>query len=218
MKRRMRWAIGFLGVLISVSGCASLTEPRLNPGVPDDLPGCYAPFPDKSWKAVHQIEAVIQERISSSLIGITAGEPSERRIHSLLLTPEGFVLFEAELREGAVIVSKAMPPFDSLAFAPGLIEDVSLIFLAPPPTPSGWRRGEDGTWTCRWETPGEVRTEVRGSGEQGWKILRRNDQGEITREVFLKGPFVRGMASHMELRAFGPAGYRLKMTLLQLEF
>ncbi len=218
MKRRRQWAIGFLGFLISVSGCASLTEPVLNPGLREDLFGCYTPFPAKSWKAVHQIEAVIQERISSALIGITEGEPSEQKIHSLLLTPEGFVLFEAELREGALSVSKAMPPFDSPAFARGLIEDVALLFLAPQPLPSGWKRGEDGTWTCRWGRPGEARTEVHGSMEQGWKILRRNDQGVLTREVFLNGPFVRGVASHMDLRAFGPAGYKLKMNLLQADF
>jgi len=49
----------------------------------------------------------------------------------------------------------------------------------------------------------------------GWRILRRNKQGEVIKEVVLNGPFVNGLASHVELRAFKPASYRLRMTLVQ---
>ena len=44
---------------------------------------------------------------------------------------------------------------------------------------------------------------------------RRDKEGEVIKEVVLNGPFVNGLASRMELRAFKPASYRLKMTLLQ---
>jgi hypothetical protein len=132
-----------------------------------------------------------------------------------LLTPEGFILFDAELREGGIAVRKAVAPFDSPAFARGLMEDVTLLFLPPQVRPTTWGKETDGTRICRWEGPDGSRTEVRGSMDRGWRILRRDNQGEVTREVSLSGPFVQGLASHVELRASKPASYILRMTLLQ---
>jgi hypothetical protein len=208
--------ICLLAFLILVSGCASMTATVPIPGSPDDLPGCYVIFPAGPWRSVHRIEVVIREGISSALIGVTRGDPSERSLHSLLLTPEGFILFEAELRESGIAVRKAVAPFDSPAFARGLMEDVTLLFLPPGPRPAGWESEGDGTRLCRWKELNGSQTEVKGSMEQGWRIVRRDAQGVVTREVTLKGPFVQGLASYMELRALGPASYKLKMTLLQV--
>jgi len=207
--------ICLLGFLLLSIGCVPMAETALSPGSPDDLPGCYAIFPAGPWGSVHRIEAIIRGGVSSSLLGVTKGEPSEHRLHSLLLTPEGFILFDAELREGGIAVRKAMAPFDSPAFARGLMEDVALLFLPPQVRPTTWGKEADGTRICRWEGPDGSCTEVRGSMDHGWRILRRDDQGEVIREVSLNGPFVQGLASHMELRAFKPASYRLRMTLLQ---
>jgi hypothetical protein len=95
------------------------------------------------------------------------------------------------------------------------MDDVSLIFLCPQGKPGLWRKKGDGTQTCLWESPDGLRTEVKGSMELGWRILRQDNQGGVTREVSLNGPFVQGLASHLELRAFQPASYKLRMTLLQ---
>jgi 23S rRNA maturation-related 3'-5' exoribonuclease YhaM len=51
--------------------------------------------------------------------------------------------------------------------------------------------------------------------ESGWRILRRDKYREVIKEVILKGPFVKGLASHVELRTFEPASYTLRMTLVQ---
>ena len=155
------------------------------------------------------------EGSSSSLLGVTKGEPSERRLQSLLLTPEGFILFDAELSEGGIAVRKAVAPFDSPAFARGLMEDVTLLFLSPQVEPATWGKETDGTMICNWEDRDESHTEITGSMDSGWRILRRNKQGEVIKEVVLNGPFINGLASRMELRAFKPAPYRLRMTLLQ---
>ena len=115
-----------LGFLVLSIGCVSLQE-NAGPKVTDHLPGFYAIFPVGRWESVHRIEATFRGN-SSSLLGVTKGEPSERRLQSLLLTPEGFILFDAELSEGGIAVRKAVAPFDSPAFARGLMEDVSLLF------------------------------------------------------------------------------------------
>jgi hypothetical protein len=214
MIRRKSLDICLLGFLILSVGCVSPPKKTLGPGSPFDLPGCYAIFPGEPWESVHRIEATIRGG-SSSLLGVTKGEPSERRLQSVLLTPEGFILFDAELSEGGIAVRKAVAPFDSTAFARGLIEDVSLLFLPPQVKPTAWGKEMDGTMICEWEGPDESHTEISGSMESGWRILRRDKQGKVIKEVVLNGPFVNGLASRMELRAFKPASYTLRMTLLQ---
>jgi hypothetical protein len=214
MIRRKGFDICLLGFLILSVGCVLPPKKTLGPGSLEDLPGCYAAFPAGPWESVHRIEATIQGG-SSSLLGVTKGEPSERRFESLLLTPEGFILFDAERREEAIAVRKAMAPFDSPAFARGLMEDVALLFLSPQGRPAAWRKEVAGTMICRWEGPDDSRTEVTGSMDSSWRILRQDKHGKVIREVVLNGPFVNGLASRMELRAFKPASYSLRMTLVQ---
>ncbi len=204
-----------LGFLVLSIGCASPPKKTLVPGSPDDLRGCYAIFPGEPWESVHRIEATIRRGGSSSLLGVTKGEPSKRRLQSLLLTPEGFILFDAELSEGGVAVRKAVAPFDSPAFARGLMEDVSLLFLPPQGKPNAWEKETDGTMICEWEDRDVSHTEISGSMDSGWRILRKNKRGKVVKEIVLNGPFTKGLASRVELRTFKPAPYRLRMTLVQ---
>jgi len=215
MIRRKGLDICLLGILILSIGCVPISKTTLIPGSPDDLPGCYVIFPSGPWESVHRIEATFRGGGSSSLLGVTKGEPSERRLQSLLLSPEGFILFDAEHRESEISVRKAVVPFDSPAFARGLMEDVTLLFLPPQVKPTTWRKETDGTMICNWENPDDTQTEIRGSTGSGWRILRRDKQGEVIKEVVLNGPFVNGLASRAELHAFKPASYKLRMTLVQ---
>lgn len=207
--------ICLLGFFILSVGCVSLSEKTVVPGSPEDLPRCFAIFPEEPWESVYKIEATFRGGGSFSLLGVTKGEPSERRLQSLLLTPEGFILFDAELRDGEMTVRKAVAPFDSPAFAGGLMEDVSLLFLRPRAKPTGWEKKTDGTMICNWKGPDHSDTEVTGSTESGWRILRRDKYREVIKEVILTGPFVSGLASHVELHASEPAPYTLRMTLVQ---
>ena len=213
MIRRKGLDLCLLGFLILSIGCAPKFKTTLSPGSPEDLPGCYAIFPAEPWESVHRIEATFGGS-SSSLIGVTKGEPSERRLQSLLLTPEGFILFDAVRTDNGIAVRKAVAPFDSPAFAQGLMEDVSLLFLPPAAKPTTWLKETNGTMICKWENP-DNSTEITGSMDGDWRILRRDKFGEVTKEVILNGPFLNGLASRAEMRAFKPATYRINITLLQ---
>ncbi len=204
-----------LGCLLLSFGCVPLAKTALSPGSLEELQGCLALFPPGPWESVHRIEATFRGGGSSTLLGVTRGEPAARRIQSLLLSPEGFTLFDGEFRAGEVTVHRAVPPFDSAAFAKGLMEDVTFIFLAPQSRPTNWGRATDGTRVCRWEGIDRYRTEVWESPDQGRRIRRWDDQGEVIREVSLKGPLIQGLAANIELRVFKPVFYKLKMTLLQ---
>ena len=215
MIRSKRLDICLLGFLLLSIGCASPPKKTLAPGSPDDLPGCYVIFPGEPWESVHRIEATIRGGGSSSLLGVTKGEPSKHRLQSLLLTPEGFILFDAELSEAGIVIQKAVAPFDSPAFARGLMEDVSLLFLPPQGKPMAWTKETDGTMICNWEDRDTSHTEISGSMESGWRILLQNKKGKAIKEIVLNGPFVNGLASGVELRALKPTPYRLRMTLVQ---
>lgn len=215
MTPRQGLLILFLVPLAFSTGCAPLTEKTLGPGLSGDPLFCYAIFPGERWESVHKIEASIQGKDISTLMGVTRGDPKEDGLHSFLLTPEGFILLEAEMRDGKIRTQKAVAPFDSPAFASGLMEDVRLLFLSPQGKPASVEKREDGTCNCLWERPDGSRTQVKGSMDLGWRIVRRDEQGDVTREISLEGPFVNGLAAHMELRAFKPASYKLRLTLVQ---
>lgn len=204
---------GLLAALVLCAGCLTAPETPLSPGAPEDVDRCVALFPSGPWECVHTIEAVMQGGMSSSLLGITKGDPAGRRLHTVLLTPEGFILFDAEQRDNKISVLKAVAPFDSPAFARGLMEDVSFLFLAPEAAPSKWGRTADGSVLCRWENPDGSRKEVSCSAVV--KITLQDRYGDLIKEVLLKGPFVKGLAPKVELRVYKPAPYRLKMTLLR---
>jgi hypothetical protein len=214
MIRRKGLNICLLGFLILSTGCASLSKTTLSQRSPEEPPGCYAVFPAEPWESVHSLEATIREG-SFSALGVTKGEPSERRLQSLLLTPEGFILFDAERQENGIVVKKAVAPFDSPAFARGLMEDVALLFLPPQVKLRSWAKESDGTMICEWKAPDESHTKITGSMESGWRILREDKKRNVIKEILLNGPFVNGLASRIELRAFKPAPYRLRMTLVQ---
>ena len=210
--RKKRVATLFTALAL-FAGCLTVPETALLPGTPEDLYRCIALFPSEPWECVHTIEAVIQGGMSSSLLGITKGDPAGRKLHSVLLTPEGFILFEAEQHGDTISVLKAVAPFDSSAFARGLMEDVNLLFLAPLGRLLKWGRTANGAVLCQWESPAGYRKEISLSTVM--KISLEDKHGDLVKEALLMPPSVKGLASQVELRAYKPASYKLKMTLLQ---
>jgi hypothetical protein len=215
MIRNISLGIYFLGFLLFSTGCVPAARTALSPGSGEDLQGCLTIFPPGPWESVHKIEAVFRGGSSFILLGVTKGDPSERRLHSLLLTPEGFTLFDGEFQEGEIVVRKAVPPFDSPAFSKAMLEDVAFLFFSPLGGPASWGKAADGTRVCIWGDPEGFQAEIRETPDQGWQILQRDDQGQGAKKVFLEGPFVHGLAANMELRVLRPISYTLKMTLVQ---
>jgi hypothetical protein len=207
-----RGKAGFVAVLVLCAGCLPVPETDRVPGAPEDLQRCFAVFPSGPWECIHKIEVRIHEGASFTLLGVTKGDPASPKLHTVLLTPEGFILFEAEQLGDRVSVLKAVAPFDAPAFASGLMEDVHLLFLPPRGRPSKWGRRTDGALLCEWANPNGSRTEVVDSITR--KISVRDRQGNLAKEAVLRPPFVQRLASEIDFQACKPAPYRLKMTLL----
>lgn len=214
----MRWKTfhyWFLLALIFGFGCTheikltSITSPANN------FEDCLAIFPDRPWEAVHRIEVQLGVRGAFSFIGLTKGDPAQRNLQCAVLSAEGFVLFEAEQLEDHLSIIRAMPPFDSSAFAKGLIEDVELIFFAPQGQPSESGTAADGTFVCRWIEPRGPLKEIMRIKSDLWKISFWKNQRNIRREVWLTKRSTEKFASQVELHASGVHDYWLKMILLK---
>ena len=127
----------FLRVLCAatlLSGVSCGTPHRLEPLSSIIIPGsesrCAAPFVTENWQFIHSVEAALAGGGAVSVIGVTNVYPEGRVAHCVIMTVEGFVLFDA-VYDQEVRVERGIPPFDSKAFAEGLMRDIALVFFKP---------------------------------------------------------------------------------------
>ena len=215
MIRRKGLNICLLGFLILSTGCAPISKTTLSQGSPEELPGCYAVFPAEPWESVHSLEATIRGG-SFSALGVTKGEPSERRLQSLLLTPEGFILFDADRQESGIVVRQGSSSFRFT----GLCQRTDGGCVSPLSSSTGQAHsmGEGNGWDddLQLGRPLMILTQrLRDRWTAAGESCAGTNSGKVIKEIVLNGPFVNGLASRIELRAFKPAPYRLRMTLVQ---
>jgi len=217
----MKGLLSLLSFLLLLSSCASK-----HPGLPEpflDIPlavratelkkKCAAVYPQGKWQFVHTIEFFMADGRSSSVIGVTVLDESS--LSCALMTVEGFTLFEARLTD-RLEVDRAVPPFDRPGFATGLMEDVRALFLHPEVSEVRCGRLDDDTKSCRMTGPdGEV-TDILPLENGCWQIKTYNS-GQLIRTITARS--CRSVDStvipaELELTVPGPAGYTLKMTLI----
>lgn len=203
-----------LNVVVLFGGCASNPK-SIDIVIPAEcctvIPG---PYPTHPWVSVHQISARGWFGGRSTLIGLTRGDPEKRTLHSVLLTAEGFVLFEAEMDEDHVRTVRAVPPFDTPQFVRGLKEDVSAIFLFPKGQPSLAGATQDGSRICQWRGKDGSLVELV-EVEGGWARSKWNGSGSVARKVLFKSPLINGLPSFVELEVPGTTGYTLDLLLIR---
>jgi hypothetical protein len=209
-------------VVCLIAACSGL--PTLQP-VPvssnDPLPAaCRAVFPQGNWQFTHAIEADFPGGGDSLLMGVTVVDSSQQTVDCVLMTVEGFVLFQAHMGK-TLRVERAMPPFDREGFAAGMLADIRLMFLEPAAEhiQTGWPGGQaapDDKAVCRYTGKAGMTTDVRPGS--GWQIDRYTPRGNLTRTVTAEPAGGQaGFPGRMRLRATGPAGYTLEMKLISAE-
>lgn len=220
----LRW--GFLGVLcfaILLVGASCSQSHRLAPLpssiIPGDASRCAAPFVVENWQFIHSIEANLASGGSSSVIGVTNVYPERKVAHSVIMTLEGFVLFDATYDQ-EIHVDRKVPPFESEAFAEGLMKDITLIFFSPSGKLNGSSMSESGSITCRYETGNEMVEDVRVHLNNSWDIHQYIDKrlkrsvstGSDRRSGMKNDPFI---PLELELTAYGKYGYSLHLRLIE---
>lgn len=170
---------------------------------------CRSIYPQGRWQLVHSIEARFPGGRRTFLTGIVVLSPTVSRIHCVLMSLDGFVLFEA-VDDGDVTVKRALGPFDHAEFAEGVMRDIRLIFL-PPEAPAD-RCGQfaDGGEGCRFH-PDDNRIVDIVLDAGGWRIR----QTVPPRTVTAQAADQTGFPPKMTLTAGGGAGYSLTLKLIQ---
>lgn len=177
---------------------------------------CPSPFLKGKYRLVHAIENRVSGQAQSSVIGITVADPVTRSLSCAIVTVEGMSLFEAESGPAIFKINRALPPFDSEAFANNMIEDIKLIFFIPEGKLQNKGYISDGSKACRYlQTNGDL-IDVMENESDGVQIKRYSSSGRLKRHV-LFGTTVKNIYQHIELRAYETFNYSLLMNLIEAQ-
>jgi hypothetical protein len=210
--------IPVLAFVLLAGGCAGLPpfkplDPALKPAVWEE---CRRPFLPAKYRLAHALEVLLPDGGATTAIGVLVADPLSGSFRSVLMTIEGWVLFDGE--SGAVpIVHRAVPPFDQPAFARRMAEDIGLAFFAPGGEPALWGQGEKGFRGCRYARPDGGFVDVL-KDEGGVREIRLYGTGqELLKRVkipILERP---GLVDEMEIRGCGWPSYALRLRLIEAE-
>ncbi len=207
------------GLLLS---CAGL--PKMYPAGPADLPdtikACEGVYPVGDWQLLHTIEAALPGSRKGFLMGLTVLSSRDRSARCIIMTLEGFVLFDAQY-DGQIKIERAVAPFDSDDFARGLMEDIHLIFFRPPAAQTVSGSLDDGTAVCRYHRPDGRIVDLVNPEENRWELRLYRSNHRLMKSVNimskdrLPADASTGIADKIELTAHGSPGYKLVMDLVE---
>lgn len=211
--------VSFLLVSCSMAQIPSVPELQRVLTVDAKEESCERAFVQGDWQFVHSINFAMHTGYGATLVGVTVLQG--KKLKTVLMGVEGFVLFEAEQEgRGRIVVRRAMPPFDKTGFADGLMSDVQMLFVEPEYTGRMLAENTGGDRICRYTAENNQVTDVV-TAKQGWNRINLYDkqgmlQQEITAQNYKK---VAGenVPERIQLTAHGVQGYTLRMQLLSAD-
>lgn len=214
----------FLALLLPLFACSSI--PQINSPTPKKASriqkDCRDIFPQGKWRFVHSIQVELAGKQKTELIGITQISSRSRRLHCVLMTIEGLVVFEAKRVKGNTVVKKATPPFDTAQFAKGLMQDVQFIFF--PPQGECIKAGltNNKEKICRYKTNSSHTQDILIKKENGGWSVRHYKDGNLARSLqafpgdSTKEPLSTAYPQEIRLEAKNSSwDYSLKMSLIK---
>ena len=218
----MKQCLLLLSVLGLIFACSSLPRvyPAGNSKDPQPARVCEGPFPDGDWQLLHSIEATLPGGKKGFLMGLTVISSANRTARCVIMTLEGFVVFDA-LYDKKISIKRAVAPFDSQDFANGMMEDIDLIFFKPAGSiiTSGFLK--NGAAVCRYQKPDGRMVDIISYGQHKWEIKLYLPDHRLLRTVkglSAAGPESvdrKGVSDKIELKAHGSPGYELAMELVE---
>ena len=171
-------------LLLGTVSCAGL--PKIDPvnlsTIPEIHKRCSDVFLEGKWRFVHLIEFTMPGNKKSFVMGITVISPEERKIESVIMTIEGFVFLDAYYDQ-KVVINRGIPPFDSIDFARGMMDDIKLMFFKPEGSLVESGISGDGSHVCRYKNDaGRVIDVITNSGCD-WEIRQYNLSGTLIKSV-----------------------------------
>jgi hypothetical protein len=204
-----------VGLALGCGGLPSL-RPLPEPRRSQVSQRCRNLFPEGSWQVTHLVHFHLKRGTSGSFVGAVAADDSGSEFQAVMLSPEGFTLFDATYSPTGVEVHRAVPPLDASGFGRIMLDDIRLLLLAPDGPLVEIGQSESQEATCRWQR-GDGRVVEAVLHSPGKTRLRLYADGELSREALLLGVARQRFAPEMQLRAFGAVGYRLQLQLMATE-
>lgn len=206
----------FFGCLLVA--CSNL--PEIRPAAPDLQPNlrqrCQMAFPAGPRQFVHSIEARLPDDSRAMSLGIVTLDPDRGVIHCVIMTIEGFVLFDARYQQ-TVTVNRAVYPFDSPEFAKSMMADIRLIFFPPGGAFVAEGVFNNGFAGCRLLNSEGFAVDVVLNQQDGWIIRQYDVSDHLSGQVRANALNREGIPEKIELSRHTFPRYALKMTLLQAE-
>jgi len=180
MKSITFWLILSLGTV----SCTGL--PKLDPVNPSTIlrihQRCTDVFFEGKWQFDHLIEFTMPGNKKSFVRGITVISPEEKKIKSVIMTIEGFVFLDADYDQ-KVVINRGIPPFNSIEFVRGMMDDIKLMFFRPEAGPVESGMSDDGSHICRYKNnTGKVIDVIKNSG-CNWEIRQYDPGGALIKTV-----------------------------------
>ena len=206
-------------LVLSCTALPTIQQTEL-PAADAASPVCQGFYPSGDWQLLHTIEAELPGRHTGFLMGLTRLSSRERSARCVVMTMEGFVVFDAHL-DGKIKVERAVAPFDNEAFAHGMMEDIRLIFFKPLSEETTAGTLADGAPVCRHHLAGGVVIDMLHKKDGAWETRRFSADHRLNRIVesipaeSLPKKSTRGIADQIELNALGPSGYKLVLDLVE---
>ncbi|MGM0426608.1 MAG: hypothetical protein ACQEQ7_05175 [Thermodesulfobacteriota bacterium] len=183
--------------------------------------GCHSPFPHGEWQFVHAIEGTLPHDMKTSAMGITEISSREKTVRCVLMTVEGFVLFDG-VWDQEIKVNRAVQPFDSPAFAAGLMNDIRSIFFPPKGKLAQTGRQENGAHVCRYRQEDKTVVDVITGLNGEWMIHHYKDNRLIRSVHAYPGEkpveeIKERIPPRITLSTDRPVAYTLNFRLIQAE-
>jgi hypothetical protein len=212
-----RLLLPILALVLAAGACAAPTrsllplDPALDSAVRE---GCRKPFLNRPLRLVHALEFEVSGG-KSAAIGVIAADPGNRTFRTALMTLEGWVLFDVESGK-TLTVHRAVPPFDSPAFARRMAEDIGLVFFFPAEPLLALGKEERGAPVCRFGRAGGGFADLIESGENQRELRLYDAGGDERKRATFSSFNAEGLAGVVEIRSESPS-YRLRLRLLESE-
>ncbi|HYA15550.1 MAG TPA: hypothetical protein VEF33_14530 [Syntrophales bacterium] len=212
----VRWFSIFILISFLIS-CSRLPviKPVDQTVLPDIIKRCHQPFVDTPYRFIHAIEVTLPGGGSGTVVGVTVIDPASEMIHSVILTIEGFVLFDAQYGK-EMRVNRAVPPFNAKDFAEHLMEDVRLILVTPQGRLSRAGVLEDGSTICRYHRDSKKIVDVIIHQDNSWEIGLYSNSYETIRRVNASS-IKNSIPTLVKLTAFDAWDYSLLLSLIRAE-
>jgi len=197
-------------------------DPLTQSEIPAVLERCDLPFLSGQWQLTHAVEATLPDGNRSQLLGVALLSPDLDRFATVLMSIEGWVMFQGRYENGHIHLEAGIAPLKTEDFASGLMEDFRLIFFRPIDALEQAGRLNDGAYVCRYAAANRRMVEVRAFEPNHWEIRQYDDRRHLRRLVKAMpctaidcGQDGDRIPGRIQLTAFGPFEYALSLTLIE---